>query len=214
MLARYQATLHPGGNWKCKDTLSQGERASVGPINFLGHYPLLACSVAYLYVAVGLATLLLGRLIPLTAYYALMNKLLLYVLGAALLPVAAHAQAPATPKPAAATAPATPARPDSITGTAPAGVSLSPVTPVANSTALKVRAEVNPVTNRLSVRTDAAGPMRVEVNDSGGRPVITKTVLVGNKPVELNVSQLPAGSYVVRCTAGEKTGTRLVRLGQ
>ena len=147
-----------------------------------------------------------------------MKKHLIYWLSAILLPVAAHAQVPATakpkPAPAATAAPATTARPDSITGTAPAGVSLSPVTPAASSTALKVRAELNPVTNRLSVRTDAAGPMRVEVNDSGGRPVITKNVLAGNKPVELNVGQLPAGSYVVRCTAGEKTGMRLVRLGQ
>jgi hypothetical protein len=28
------------------------------------------------------------------------------------------------------------------------------------------------------------------------------------------VSQLPAGAYVVRCTAGERTGMRRVILGQ
>ena len=69
------------------------------------------------------------------------------------------------------------------------------------------------VTNKLNVRADALGPMRIEINDNGGRPVLTKNVLVGTKAAELNVSQLPAGTYVVRCTAGEKTGTRLVRLG-
>lgn len=168
-----------------------------------------------------------------------MKKLLLsLVFCAGMLPVVSYAQAAkpvakpaakavakpalkvaakpmAQPTAAAAPAPAaTAVRTDSITGTAPVGVSLSPATPVANPTALKIKAEVNPVTNRLSVRTDAPGPMRVEVNDSGGRPVLTKNVLAGNKPVELNVGQLPAGTYVVRCTAGEKTGMRLVRLGQ
>ena len=127
------------------------------------------------------------------------------------LPLTACAQAtvpsaPGTPGMAATTA-------DMITGTAPAGVSLAPETPVANPTALKVKAEVNPITNKLNVRADASGPMRIEINDNGGRPVLTKNVLVGTKAAELNVSQLPAGTYVVRCTAGEKTGTRLVRLG-
>ena len=110
--------------------------------------------------------------------------------------------------------PAAAASAEAITGTAPAGVSLAPETPVASPTALKVKAEVNPVTNKLSVRADASGPMRIEINDNGGRPVLTKNVLVGSKPAELSVSQLPAGTYVVRCTAGEKTGMRLVRLGQ
>lgn len=126
--------------------------------------------------------------------------------------------AAATPAPSAAIASAAAAGipTDSLTGTAPVGVSLAlaPATPAANSTALKVKAEVNPVTNKLSVRTDAPGPTRIEVNDDAGRPVLTKNVLVGNKPTELSVGQLPAGSYVVRCTAGEKTGMRLVRLGQ
>ena len=157
------------------------------------------------------------------------KSLFTLVFGAALLPFIACAQAAkpvakpvakptatAATKPAAAAvaAPNATARPDSVTGTAPVGVSLSPATPPASPTALKVKAELNPITNKLSVRTDAAGPMRVEVNDGGGRPVLTKNVLVGNKPVELSVGQLPAGTYVVRCTAGEKTGMRLVRLGQ
>ncbi|WP_375419424.1 hypothetical protein [uncultured Hymenobacter sp.] len=130
-------------------------------------------------------------------------------------PAAKPAAAVARPAaPAVAAAPTAVARPDSVTGTAPAGVSLSPATPPASPTALKVKAELNPITNKLSVRTDAAGPMRVEVNDGGGRPVLTRNVLVGNKPIELSVGQLAAGTYVVRCTAGEKTGMRLVRLGQ
>jgi hypothetical protein len=88
------------------------------------------------------------------------------------------------------------------------------MTPAADPTALKVKAEINPVTNKLTVRTDAPGPTRVEVNDVSGRPVITHTMMVGTTPATLNVSQLPAGSYVVRCTAGERTGTRRVMLGQ
>jgi hypothetical protein len=88
------------------------------------------------------------------------------------------------------------------------------VTPAADPNALKVKAEVNPMTGALTVRTDAPGPTRVEVNDVSGRPVITKNVMVGNKPVILDVKRLPAGSYVVRCTAGEKTGIRRVLLGQ
>ena len=120
-----------------------------------------------------------------------------------------------TASPAAVTANATPikAAGDSITGSAPVGVTLSPDTPAASPTALKVKAEVNPVTRQLSVRTDAPGPMRIEVNDVGGHPMLTRNVLAGNKPVELNVTQLAAGTYVVRCTAGERTGMRLVRLG-
>ena len=37
--------------------------------------------------------------------------------------------------------------------------------------------------------------------------------MVGTTPVLLNVASLPAGPYVVRCTAGEKKGMRLVQLG-
>ena len=140
------------------------------------------------------------------------KSLLGIIFCAALLPLAARAQS-ATPAAAAGAAAPEAASAAAMTGTAPVGVSLAPETPAASPTALKVKAEVNPVTNMLNVRTDAAGPMRVEVNDDSGRPVLTKNVLAGNKSVELNVSQLPAGTYVVRCTAGEKSGIRLVRLG-
>ncbi len=67
---------------------------------------------------------------------------------------------------------------------------------------------------KLTVKTDNPGPTRVEVSDVGGRPVITHTMLNGQVAAVLNVSQLPAGSYIVRCTAYEKTGMRRVMIGQ
>ncbi|GAA4351678.1 hypothetical protein GCM10023185_10540 [Hymenobacter saemangeumensis] len=130
-----------------------------------------------------------------------------------MLPVAAaHAQATILPG-GAAPAPATPAASPAATE-APALIAPAPMTPAADPKALKVKAEVNPATNKLTVRTDAAGPTRVEVNDVGGRPVLTYTMMVGTTPAVLNVGQLPAGSYVVRCTAGERTGIRRVTIGQ
>jgi hypothetical protein len=130
-----------------------------------------------------------------------MKNLFLALMASLALPVAAHAQTAILP-----------------TGTAPAPASTqattSTETTAANPNALKVKAEVNPVTNRLTVRTDAPGPTRVEVNDVSGRPVITHNMMVGTNPAVLNVSQLPAGAYVVRCTAGERTGMRRVILGQ
>jgi len=141
-----------------------------------------------------------------------MKKLLLFVLSSALLPLAAQAQdailptgtvAPAATAavPAAATAPATRIAP-------------APETPAANPNAIKVKAEANAATGRLTVKTDNPGPTRVELTDVGGRPVLTYTMMNGQTPAVLNVSQLPAGSYIVRCTAYEKTGMRRVRIGQ
>ena len=118
------------------------------------------------------------------------------------------AKAPAT---AGAMAKASSAEP--IDG-APARVALAPVTPAADPTALKIKAEVNPTTKQLAVRTDASGPTTIEVNDATGRPVLTRNVIAGNNSTDLNVSQLPAGYYVVRCTAGLRTGMRRVRLGE
>ncbi len=127
----------------------------------------------------------------------------------------AAAKAPATSalasKAAPATAKATPAAP---ADEAPAHVALAPATPAADPTALKIKAEVNPTTKQLAVRTDAPGPTTIEVNDATGRPVLTRNVIAGNKAIDLNVSQLPAGYYVVRCTAGLRTGLRRVRLGE
>ena len=44
--------------------------------------------------------------------------------------------------------------------------------------------------------------------------VLSKNTMAGTTPVVLNVAPLPAGPYVVRCTAGEKTGMRRVTLGE
>lgn len=156
-----------------------------------------------------------------------MKQLLLLVLVAALAPAAAHAQT----APSAATAPAAPAKEEAILpngvvaapqpAAAPAAASAStariapaPETPAANPHAIKVKAEVNAATGRLTVKTDNPGPTRVELTDVGGRPVLTHTMMNGQAPALLNVSQLPAGSYIVRCTAYEKTGMRRVRIGQ
>ena len=150
-----------------------------------------------------------------------MKKLLLLVLVGALGPLAAHAQATGTPAPAAApqailptgTVAAQPvvAAPAPGVGTT-ALIAPAPETPAANPNAIKVKADA--VAGRLTVKTDNPGPTRVEVSDVGGRPVLTYTMMNGQAPAVLNVSQLPAGSYIVRCTAYEKTGMRRVMIGQ
>ena len=156
-----------------------------------------------------------------------MKKILLLVVASALASVAAHAQtpAPATPAPASTT-PAAPAKEEAIlpNGTvAPAPTSVvattstskiapAPETPAANPNAIKVKAEA--VGGKLTVKTDNPGPTRVEVSDGGGRPVLTYTMMNGQTPAILNVGQLPAGAYLVRCTAYEKTGMRRVMIGQ
>ena len=155
----------------------------------------------------------------------LMKKLLLLVLVSALASAAAQAQAPA------ATSPAAPVKEEAILPSgvvappttavaataAPAAegtsrIALAPETPAANPNAIKVKADA--VAGRLTVKTDNPGPTRVEVSDAGGRPVITHTMMNGQTPAVLNVSQLPAGAYIVRCTAYEKTGMRRVMIGQ
>ncbi|MET4074082.1 hypothetical protein [Hymenobacter sp. UYCo722] len=159
-----------------------------------------------------------------------MKKILLLVVASALASIAAHAQtpAPATPAPAAAAAaPTAPAKEEAIlpNGTvAPAPVVAAPVTastskiapapetPAANPNAIKVKAEA--VGGKLTVKTDNPGPTRIEVSDGGGRPVLTYTMMNGQTPAILNVGQLPAGAYLVRCTAYEKTGMRRVMIGQ
>ncbi|UOR04791.1 T9SS type A sorting domain-containing protein [Hymenobacter aerilatus] len=87
-------------------------------------------------------------------------------------------------------------------------------TPASSSDAVKVKAEVNPVSKRLTVRTDIPGPVRVEVNDDEGRPVLTKDMISGDKAANIDVSRLPSGFYIVRCTSGERSGVRRVHLGQ
>jgi hypothetical protein len=90
---------------------------------------------------------------------------------------------------------------------------LAPVTPAADPNALKIKTDINPITHKLTVRCDAVGPTRIEINDKEGHPVLTKNTMAGTTPVVLDVAPLPAGPYVVRCTAGDKTGMRRVMLG-
>ena len=158
-----------------------------------------------------------------------MKKLLLLALASGLLPAVAHAQAPVvTAAPAASvTAPAKEEAilPSGVVAT-PAPVAAAPITanaaliapapetPAANPNAIRVRAEPNNATGRLTVKTDNPGPTRVELTDAAGRPVLTYTMMNGQLPAALNVSQLPPGTYIVRCTAYEKTGMRRVIIGQ
>ena len=158
-----------------------------------------------------------------------MKKLLLLVLASGLLSAAAHAQTPAAATPAAPVAAPVKeeailpsgvvAAPAPVAATAPATaattlIASAPETPAANPNAIKVRAESNNATGRLTVKTDNPGPTRVELTDVGGRPVLTYTMMNGQTPAVLNVSRLPAGAYIVRCTAYEKTGMRRVMIGQ
>ena len=146
-------------------------------------------------------------------------KLLLTCAGALLLAsLAGHAQTkPAVkPAPVAKPAPAAKAPAPAAETDIPAQVplALAPVTPAADPNALKIKTDLNPISHKLTVRCDAVGPTRVEINDKEGRPVLTRTTMAGTTPVVLNVAALPAGPYVVRCTAGEKTGMRRVMLGE
>jgi hypothetical protein len=131
-----------------------------------------------------------------------MKSVLTLLAGLLLAPFALLAQ---TTPPAASPA-TTPAQ------TTPAPIALAPVTPAPDPNALKIKADQNPIAHTLTVRCDAPGPTRFEINDKEGRPVLTKTAMVGTTPVVMNVASLPAGPYVVRCTAGEKKGTKLVQL--
>ncbi|SMB82017.1 hypothetical protein SAMN00120144_3044 [Hymenobacter roseosalivarius DSM 11622] len=117
------------------------------------------------------------------------------------------------PAPAVAAAVEKPADAAEPTG-APSLITDKMEAPAATSGALKVSLDNNPLTKSLIVRTDAAGPTRVEINDGEGRPVLTRNMMVGNKPTSLDVSRLPAGYYIVQCTAGERRGMRRVMLGQ
>lgn len=131
---------------------------------------------------------------------------------------AAKAPVKASAKPAATAAkpvakPAVAAQPEAAPA-APALISDKLAPAASTSNVLKVRVEANPITKRLVVRTDASAPTRVEVNDGSGRPVITSDIMTGGESAVLDVSQLPAGSYIVQCTSGERRGMRRVVLGQ
>ena len=136
-----------------------------------------------------------------------MKKLLLLVLVGAWAPLAARAQGAVLPGSTIAPAPVA-AAPSPAAGL----IARAPETPAANPNAIKVKAEA--AAGRLTVKTDNPGPTRVELTDVGGRPVLTYTMLNGQLPAVLNVAQLPAGAYLVRCTAYEKTGMRRVTIGQ
>ncbi|RSK48094.1 T9SS type A sorting domain-containing protein [Hymenobacter rigui] len=124
---------------------------------------------------------------------------------------------PAAAKPVAAPAskPAADAASASMVAVAaPALITDKMADPTPNTNALKVRAETNPLTKRLTVRTDATGPTRVELNSTDGRPVLTRDMISGDAAAVLDVSNLPAGSYIVQCTAGERRGMKRVMIGQ
>ncbi|UYZ58460.1 T9SS type A sorting domain-containing protein [Hymenobacter latericus] len=74
--------------------------------------------------------------------------------------------------------------------------------------------EANPVNNTLRVRTNAKGPMQLEVNDASGHPVLTKALSVNGSAISVPLGNLPGGSYVVRCMVADKTFMRRVTLGQ
>ncbi|WP_460613290.1 T9SS type A sorting domain-containing protein [Hymenobacter seoulensis] len=120
----------------------------------------------------------------------------------------AQAQIKPAPKPAPAAVAAV------ATATPPALITDKMADPTPNKDALKVRAEANPLTKRLTVRSDATGPTRVEINATDGRPVITRDLMSGADAVVLDISSLPAGSYLVQCSSGERRGVKRVMVGQ
>jgi hypothetical protein len=135
-----------------------------------------------------------------------MKLLPLLAVGLLLAPLRLLAQTTPPASPAAtATTPA-------VAPGTPAPIAQAPVTPAPDPNALKIKADQNPIAHTLTVRCDAPGPTRFEINDKEGRPVLTKTAMVGTTPLVMNVASLPAGPYVVRCTAGEKRGTKLVQI--
>lgn len=123
---------------------------------------------------------------------------------------AVSAAKPTAPAPKPAAAPAAPL----VAVAAPALITDKMMDPTPNTNALKVRAETNPLTKRLTVRTDATGPTRVELNGTDGRPVLTRDLISGDAAAVLDVSNLPAGSYIVQCTSGERRGLKRVMVGQ
>lgn len=136
----------------------------------------------------------------------LMKSSFILATGLLLAPLGLLAQT--TPAPAPSPTPAAAAGDQ----TAPAQLALAPVTPAPDPNALKIRVDQNPIAHTITVRCDAPGPTRFEINDKDGRPVITKTAMVGTTPVVVKVDALPAGPYVVRGTAGEKRGTKMVQI--
>ena len=128
-------------------------------------------------------------------------------------PAVAKPTPAATAKPAAV-AIAPKAAETALAAAPPALITDKMETAAANTDALKVRAETNPLTKRLTVRTNASGPTRVELNGTDGRPVITRDIMTGTDAVVLDVSSLPAGTYIVQCSSGERRGIKRISVGQ
>ena len=95
---------------------------------------------------------------------------------------------------------------------APALITEKMETAKPSSDALKISLDTNPITKRLSVRTDSSGPTRVEINDVEGRPVLTRDLITGNKTAVLDVSRLPTGQYIVQCSSGTRKGAKRLML--
>lgn len=142
---------------------------------------------------------------------------------AAKAPVKAAVPAAKKPAPATAAKPvakpvATALKPAAATAAAPAApvalVTDKMVVPAVNTSLLKVQASANPVTGRLTVRTNSPNPTRVEINGPDGRPVITRDLISSSETAVLDVSHLPPGAYIVQCTSGERRGIKRVMVGQ
>lgn len=135
-------------------------------------------------------------------------------------PVPVAAKKPTVPvpasKPVAVTSKPTvaPAKPPVAEVEPPALVTDKMAEPVANTTMLKVLANANPVTRRLTVRTNSPNPTRVEINGPDGRPLITRDLISSNDVAVLDVSNLPPGAYIVQCTSGERRGMKRIMVGQ
>jgi uncharacterized protein YccT (UPF0319 family) len=74
--------------------------------------------------------------------------------------------------------------------------------------------DANPVNNTLRVRTNAKGPMQLEVNDASGHPVLTKALAANGTAISVPLGNVPAGAYVVRCMVADKTFMRRINVGQ
>jgi hypothetical protein len=110
------------------------------------------------------------------------------------LPLAGHAQTPAPAKPALITA--------------------DTVQKKVDGPSITFSVEANPVNRTIRVRTNAKGPMQLEINDSDGRPVLTKALSANGSALSVPIGNLPGGSYVVRCVVADKTFMRRVTLNQ
>lgn len=138
------------------------------------------------------------------------------VVPAAKKPAPATAAKPAAPaaKPTASTSAPKASATEALPAAPPALVTDKMEVAAANTTLLKVQASANPVTGRLTVRTNSPNPTRVEINGPDGRPVITRDLISNRETAVLDVRNLPPGAYIVQCTSGERRGMKRVMVGQ